>query len=310
MNQKLLAVFVAALLTGVNILSTEFAGKVQVVVTIAKLLPIFVIIAFGLVQGTVHQFTPMATEASTAAGFGAAILGTLWAYEGWVNVANVAGEIKNPAKNLPKAIVVGLTVVMVAYIGVNLAVINVLPMSAVVSSKKAASDVAVVLFGTGGAAFISAGIMISIFGAMNAFILTGARVPYAMAKDNLAPFKGFFSKETVSGTPVNALIFQLVLSIGYIFSGSFDMLTNLVVFVLWIFFVLAVAGVFVLRKKHQELSSEYKVPLYPIVPIVGIIGGAYILISTLMTDTKNALIGIVIALVGIPVYMFINKKSS
>lgn len=308
-NQKLFAVVVAMLLTGINILSTQLAGKIQFVVTIAKLLPIFIIIAFGLIQGTVHDFTPMVASTSTAAGFGAAILGTLWAYEGWVNVGNVAGDIKNPGKNLPRSIVIGLSVVMVAYIGVNLAVINVLPMEAVAGSKKAASDAAVVLFGTGGAAFISAGIMISIFGAMNAFIMTGARVPYAMAKGGTMPFKGFFSKETQAGTPINALLFQLVLSIGYIFSGSFDMLTNLVVFVLWIFFVLAVAGVFILRTKRKELVSEYKVPLYPLVPIIGIVGGAYILISTLMTDTKNALIGIVITLIGIPVYMYITKKK-
>ena len=308
-NQKLFAVVVALMLTGINILSTQLAGKIQIVVTIAKLLPIFTIIVFGLVQGTVHNFAPVVGHSSTAAGFGAAILGTLWAYEGWVNVGNVAGDIKNPGKNLPKSIVIGLSIVMIAYIGVNLAVINVLPMDQVAASKKAASDVAVVLFGTGGAAFIAAGIMISIFGAMNAFIMTGARVPYAMAKSGTMPFKGFFGKETQAGTPVNSLIFQLLLSIGYIFSGSFDMLTNLVVFVLWIFFVLAVAGVFILRTKRKELVSEYKVPLYPFVPLIGIIGGAYILISTLMTDTKNALIGIVIALVGIPVYMYITKNK-
>ncbi len=308
-NQKILAVFIAAMLTGANIISTEFGGKIQFVSTIAKMLPIFIIIIFGLIKGTVHEFTPVVGSVSTATGFGAAILGTLWAYDGWVSVGNVAGEIDNPAKNLPKSIVGGLSIVMIAYIGINLAVINVLPMESVIASKKAASDVAVVLFGTGGAAFIAAGIMISIFGAMNAYILTGARVPLAMAQDGAVPFRSFFRKLSKSGTPINALIFQFVLSIAYIFTGSFDMLTNLVVFVLWIFFVLAVAGVFILRKKHQHLERPYKVPLYPLTPIIGIVGGVYILISTVFTDTKNALCGIIVTLIGVPVYMYISKKQ-
>jgi len=307
MTQKFVAIAVAVLLTIVNIMSTELAGKLQAVVTIAKLIPIFAIIIFGFISGQVHNYTPMVGATSTAAGFGAAILGTLWAYEGWVNVANVAGEIENPSKNLPKAIVIGLAVVAVAYVGINAAIINVMPMDAVAKSPKAASDAAVILFGPVGSAFISAGIMISIFGAMNGFILAGARVPLAMAKENMMPFKNFFGKETAAGTPINALIFQTIVAIAYIFSGSFDTLTNLVVFALWIFFVLAVAGVFILRSKHPELTSEYKVPLYPIIPIVGIVGGGYILVSTLMTDTMNALTGVVIALIGIPVYIWVKK---
>jgi len=308
-HQKLLAVLIAALLTGANIISTEFGGKIEIVVTIAKLLPIVIIIAFGLIKSTAHEFTPFIAQTSTAAGFGAAILGTLWAYDGWASVGNMAGEMDNPGKNLPKAIVGGLSVVMIVYIGVNVAIINVLPMATVVASKKAASDVAVILFGTGGASFIAAGIMISIFGAMNAYILTGARVPLAMAQDNVIPFKSFFVKISKSGTPINALVVQFVLTIAYIFTGSFDMLTNLVIFVLWIFFVLAIAGVFILRSKYKYIERPYKVPLYPLTPIIGIIGGVYILISTLLTDTKNALCGIIVMLIGIPVYIYISKKE-
>jgi len=308
-QQKILAIALAIFLTAVNIISTQLVGKIQVVFTIAKLIPIFAIIVFGFISGTVHDYTPMVGATSTATGFGAAILGTLWAYSGWEAVCNVAGEVENPKKNLPKALIVGISVVMIAYIGINAAIVNVMPMEAVAASKTAASDAAVILFGPVGAAIISAGIMISIFGALNGFLLVGARVPYAMGKGKLLPFADFFGKESKSGTPVNALIVQLVFTILYIISGSFDMLTNLVVFALWIFFVLAVAGVFVLRKKHPELTSDYKVPLYPIIPIIGIAGGLFILYSTLMTDTKNALIGLVITLAGIPIYLLIKKKN-
>jgi APA family basic amino acid/polyamine antiporter len=313
MTQKFVAIGLALFLTVLNIISTQLVGKLQVVFTIAKLIPLFAIIILGFVQGTVHNFTPMVSQASTATGFGAAILGTLFAYDGWQNATNMAGEIENPSKNIPKAITIGLLVCMVVYVGMNLALINVLPMDKIVATKTPASDVAAVLWGTGGGAFVSAGIMISIFGALNAFLMTGSRIPYAMGKDNLLPFASFFKKESASGTPVNALWFQLVLAIVYIFTGTFDMLTSMITFTMWIFFSLTIAGIFILRKKMKEHpegfeKSEYKVPLYPLIPIVGISGGIYVIISTLMSDTKNAFIGICATLIGLPVYMYVSKK--
>lgn len=308
-QQKLLAVAVIGFLMVVNSLSTKFGGKLQSVATIAKLLPIFVLIIFGLLKGQAHDFTPMVTSASTTAGFGAAILGTLWAYDGWINVGNVAGDIENPGKNLPKAIIGGLVLVMIAYVTINIAVINVLPVEQVMASKKAASDAAVVLFGKGGAAFISAGILISIFGALNGYILTGPRVPYAMAKEGLLPYHEFLGKENEKyGTPVNAMLFSFVMTVIYVATGSFDILTDLVVFVLWIFFTMAVAGVFVLRKKFPHLHRPYEVPLFPIIPLIGIGGGVFILINTLLTNTTYALYGVVVTIVGLPVYKYIKKN--
>ncbi|MHC1720380.1 MAG: APC family permease [Clostridiaceae bacterium] len=307
-EQKFLAVGLAIFLTIINFLSAQAVGKLNLVFTIAKLIPIFAIIIFGFISGTVNSYSPILTDTSTATGFGAAMLGVLWAYEGWINITNVAEDIENPKRNLPIGLILGLSIVMVAYVGINAAILNVMPLEEVIASKKPASDAAVILFGNGGAALISAGILISIFGAANALTLFGPRVPYAMAKEGMFPFRDFFGKENDAGVPVNALLVQLVIMIFYIISGSFDKLTNLVVFVLWIFFVSAVAGVFVLRSKHKELTSEYKVPLYPIIPIFGILGGVYILISTLMTDTLNAITGLVIALIGIPVYLHIKKK--
>lgn len=309
MQQKLLAMFMIALLMAANIISTNFGGKIQSLSTIAKLIPIVAIIIFGFAKGTVHEFTPFMSEKSTAAGFGAAILGTLWAYDGWIGVGNIAGELKNPGKNLPRAIVGGLSIVMLVYVAINLAILNVLPLDAIISSEKPASDAAIILFGKGGAAFISAGIMISIFGALNGYMLTGSRVPLAMAQDKLIPFSGFMGKVSKSGTPINALIVQFVLACAYVFSGSFNTLTDLTVFVLWIFFVMAVIGIFVLRSKHKHLARPYKVPLYPLTPIVGIVGGGYILISTLITNPSNALYGIGIALIGIPVYIVMKKNQ-
>jgi basic amino acid/polyamine antiporter, APA family len=311
-QKKIFAIVILFFIMGINVLSTKFGSKVQVFATIGKLIPIFVIIVYGLLKGTAHDFSPSATSSAAvgATGFGAAILGTLWAYDGWVSVGNMAGELKNPKKDLHRSIIIGLAVIIIVYILINIAIINIIPVNKVIASSKPASDAAVILFGSSGAALISAGIMISIFGALNGYLMTGVRIPFAMAQDNLFPFAKFFGKVNEKfETPINSFLFEVILACLYVLSGSFDTLTNLVVFVMWIFFVMCVAGIFILRSKHKHLERPYTVPLYPIIPLIGIVGGVYILASTLKTDTSNALYGIIVTLVGLPIYLFINKKN-
>jgi len=311
-GQKLLAVVLLILLTIINLISTKFGTRFASVATVTKLIPIGFIIVAGSAMGKIHAFTPMASPTSTATGFGAAVLGVLFAYEGWVGITNMAEEMHNPVKDLPQAIIIGLGIITVVYLGVNLAIINTMPISAVVASKKVASDAAVILFGQTGASIIAVGILISIVGCLSAFIMAGARIPYAMAKDKLFPCEGFFSKLTSNGTPANAMIFQTVLACIYAITGSFDTLTNLAVFVIWLFFILGIAGVFILRKNHKDLITEnsYKVPLYPIIPIVGIVGALYVVISTLLTSTSYALYGIGVTAVGFPVYLFLKRRNA
>lgn len=313
-QQKILAIFILFFIMLLNVLSTKLGSKVQFFATIGKLIPIFVIIIFGLIKGQAHSLsTPVVSPGTSvgAAGFGAAILGTLWAYDGWVGVGNMAGELKNPKKDLPRSIILGLSITIIVYILINIAIVNIMPVSKVIASDKAASDAAVILFGNSGAGLISAGIMISIFGALNGYLMTGVRVPFAMAQDNLFPFAKFFGKLSDKyATPINTFVFEVILASLYVLSGSFDTLTNLAIFVMWMFFVMTVAGIFILRTKHKHLARPYNVPLYPIVPIIGIAGGIYILISTLITDTKYALFGIGVTLLGLPVYMLIKKKSN
>jgi len=310
LEQKLFAILMLLVITTANVLSTKLASKIQFVSTIAKLIPLIIIIAIGLIKGTAHSFSLPVGSAAAGAGFGAAMLGTLWAYDGWVSVSNMAGELKNPKKDIPRSIIIGLVLIIIVYVLFNLAIINVVPIAAVISSNKVASDVATVLFGKSGSLFISAGILISIFGALNGYLMTGVRIPFAMAQDKLLPCDKFLGKvHQKYQTPLNAYIFEAVLTCVYIFSGSFNTLTDLVVFVLWIFFTMAVAGIFILRTKHKDLVRPYKVPFYPIVPLIGIIGGVYILVSTILTDTTKALIGIAITLIGLPVYWYIKKKK-
>lgn len=311
--QKLLAVSLIFFLILLNIISTKIGSKIQIVATFAKLIPIAIIIIFGFLKGTVggvSAVTQISFENAGLAGFGAAILGTLWAYDGWVGVANMAGELKNPSKDLPKSIILGLSITVIIYVLINIAIINIIPVDAVIASQTPASDAATILFGKAGAVLISGGIMISIFGAMNGYLLTGVRVPFAMASEGLFPFaKKLSYLHPKSNTPIIAFALEGILAVIYVMSGSFELLTTLAMFMVWFFFVMAVSGIFILRKKFTHLTPTYRVPLYPYVPLIGIMGGIYILLSTIITDFKTAILGIAITLLGVPVYNHIKKNK-
>ncbi|WP_346937868.1 amino acid permease [uncultured Clostridium sp.] len=308
LEQKLLAVGILVFVIIMNIISTKYGGAIQTISTVGKLVPIAAIIIFGLISGKTHDFRSV-TVMTEGAGFGAAVLGTLWAYDGWIGVTNIAGELKNPAKEMPKAIIFGVTSVIFVYVLISIAMVNVISIENIVASTTPASDVAVALFGSGGAAFITAGIIVSVFGAMNGYLLTGARVPLAMGQRKQLPYSTQLGKiHKKFGTPTNALILEGVLATIYIFSGTFNTLTDLLIFVLWIFFVMGVFGIFRLRKKIPADKRSYKVPLYPFIPLVGILGGTYILYSTIISAPLNSIIGIGIALAGLPIFYYLKRK--
>lgn len=309
LQQKLLAVAVLIFVIVMNIIATKYGGVIQVISTIGKLIPIVSIIAFGLIWGQSHDFRST-TVIAEGAGFGAAILGTLWAYDGWIGVTNMAGELKNPAKEMPKAIIIGVTSVIFVYALMNMTMLNVMPIEQIVASPRPASDIAVALFGNGGASFITAGIIISVFGAMNGYLMTGARVPLAMGERKQLPGSEFLGKiHKRFGTPANALILECIIAAAYIFTGTFNTLTDLLVFVLWIFFVMGVFGIFILRKRVPADKRPYKVPLYPLTPIIGILGGIYIIYSTIASATLNSMIGIGITLLGLPIFYYLKWSS-
>ena len=311
MGQKLLAVGLVIVTTAINLISTKVGAKFAGIATVGKLIPLGVIILAGLLMGKVHNFTPIASPASTSSGFGAAVLGVLFAYNGWVAVANMSEELKDPVRDLPRAIMIGLSIITIVYLGVNLAIINTIPMSAVITSPKPASDAAIVLFGHFGANLIAVGILVSILGCLSSFIMAGARIPYAMSKDKLFFYEDVFSKLNKNGTPSYAMILVSVITCIYAYTGSFDTLSNLAVFTIWLFFILRIGGVFILRAKHKELITKdtYKVPFYPVIPILGVLGAAYVVVSTLIANTSSALYGVAITLVGLPVYLYFKKRN-
>lgn len=308
-EQRMLALCVLAFIVCMNIIATKFGGIIQTVATVGKLIPVAVIILFGLMKGTAEGMAGNLTVGA-GAGFGAAILGTLWAYDGWISVTNMAGELKNPARDLPRVISGGVIFVIAVYAVFNLAVFKVLSPDAIVMSETPAADAAKIMFGSSGAFIVAAGIMISVFGSLNGYVMTGARVPMVMGAKRQLPcseFLGSINKRF--RTPANSLLFEGALAMLYVLSGTFNTLTDMLIFVLWIFFTMGVAGVFVLRRKGIGKPDLYKVPLFPVTPIVGICGGAYIFVSTIMSNPVNSLTGLVITLIGLPVYWFMKKKA-
>lgn len=309
-QQKIIAVSILAFILLMNVLATKFGGIIQTVATIGKLIPISAIIIFGLIMKTNLNSSTVTNVMTKGTGFGAAILGTLWAYDGWISVTNMAGELKNPEKNLPKVISIGVIFVIAVYAVFNIAIFNTLTTNQIISSKTPAADVANVLFGSNGGILITAGIMISVFGALNGYLMTGARIPFSMGEKKQLPFSNTIGKiHPKFNTPANSLIIESFIAIIYIMSGTFNTLTDLLVFVLWIFFTMGVCGVFLLRKRFPQEKGLYKVPFYPLTPIIGIIGGIYILVNTLIDSPKNSLVGIIITILGLPVYRFINKNK-
>jgi APA family basic amino acid/polyamine antiporter len=296
-------------LATVNSIRAKYGGVIQTVATAAKLIPIALIAVFGLFKGN-SQIIGMSSGVGHAAGMGAAILATLWAYDGWIGVGFVAGEMKNPAKQLPKAIVVGLSIVTAAYLLVNVALLHVIPAEKIVDLDKfAAGTVAGILFDDMGGKLINIGILVSIFGTLNGYILTNPRVPYAMAVRGQLPASGWLGRAHASfGTPVNATILQIVITILLMKLGDPDRLTDIAMFIIWVFYILAFVAVFTLRRRNPDAKRPYSVPGYPVVPIVAIAGAAYIVISTLRTNPTDTFYALAITVAGIPIYWLLHKK--
>ncbi|WP_150131724.1 amino acid permease [Clostridium sp. JN-1] len=307
-----IAIIVTVFLFIMNLLGSKTGGAIQTISTVCKLIPLFAIIVVGLMHdggGTVRLLPITAVNHPITTSLGSAIVATMFAYDGWINVGAIAGEMKNPGKDLPRAIIGGLSLVMAVYVIINVAYLFVLPASALAATSTPAADVAKILFGPAGAKIITIGILISVFGTINGYTLTGMRIPYAMALENKLPGSSWLSKLTPnSKVPVNSGILITIISIIFIFSGKFDQLTDLLIFVIWIFYTMTFVAVIVLRKKQPDLYRPYKVPLYPVVPIIAILGGFYIVFNTLFTQPLNAGLGLGLTLIGLPIY-FIRKNK-
>ena len=302
------------LLIGVlNTFGSKTSGAIQTVSTVCKLIPLVLIIVFGFIKGGGNNpiVQPLVAEGISPTGvIGQLLVAILFAYDGWINVGAIAGEMKNPGKDLPKAIVGGLSLVMGVYVVINLAYLWVLPASELAKYASPASAVAEVLFGSIGGKIINVGILVSVFGCINGYLLTGPRITYTLGKQKTIPV--IFGKLNKNDVPANATLLMAVLSALYALSGQFNLLSDLAMFAVWSFYVLTFIGVIKLRKTHPNLNRPYKVPLYPIIPLIAIFSGLFVVLNQLFfagaKSTMMSLGGVVITLIGLPVYSYMTKK--
>ena len=304
------------LLIGIlNTFGSKTSGAIQTVSTVCKLIPLGLIIVFGFIKGSGDNpiMNPLVAEGIRPMGIiGQLLVAILFAYDGWINVGALAGEMKNPGKDLPKAIIGGLSIVMAINVVINLAYLWVLPASELAQYASPASIVAEKIFGPVGGKLINVGILVSVFGCLNGYLLTGPRIPYTLANQKLLPAK--FGKLNKNGVPANATLFMVVLSVIYALSGQFNLLSDLSMFAIWAFYTLTFIGVIKLRKTQPDLKRPYKVPFYPVIPIISICSGLFVVIDQLfLAGMKSSMIslgGIIITLIGLPVYAIMTKKNS
>lgn len=303
------AIGVIVFLATANTLGSKYGGNIQTVATIAKLIPLALIIIFGFIKGSGDNeiVQPIVGGGVTlGSALGQVLIAALFAFDGWINVGTLAGEMKNPGKDLPKAIVGGLSIVMAVYIVINLAYLWVAPASELATVSSPAALVATKIFGQFGGKLVTVGILISVFGGLNGYLLTGPRIPYALAEQGLLPTK--LAKLNKNGVPSAAIWLIAVLACLYALTGQFNLLTDLTIFIIWVFYILTFIGVMKLRKDRPDLERPYRVPLYPIIPIFAILGGSFVVINQLFSATWISMGGILVTLIGLPVYKYRMKK--
>ncbi|MCK5057530.1 MAG: amino acid permease [Candidatus Aminicenantes bacterium] len=289
-------------------------GKIlQNIFTVVKIAILVLIIffgfAFGKGQAVDLSLNPGGLNfGQLIAGFAAALVAVAWAFDGWNNVTFVAGEIKNPGRNLPKVLILGTLGITVLYVLINYIYLYALPIQEAAGVVRIAEKACNMLFSGAYAALIAGIVIVSIFGSINGSILAGPRVLYAMAKDRI-----FFQKAAEVHprfrTPGIAILLQAVWATILALSGTFTQLLTFCMFAAIMFWIAAAAAVFTLRKKYPDLPRPYKTPGYPVVPALFILASAGILINTLLESPVESLAGIGITLLGIPVYYAWKKKN-
>jgi APA family basic amino acid/polyamine antiporter len=247
------------------------------------------------------------TSTSGVAAFFAALVAALWAYDGWNNVSMVASEIRDPQRNLPRALIGGTAAVIAIYLLANAAYFYVLPAREVAASDLVAADMMRKIFGQAGANMVSLAAMISIFAALNGSILSGSRVPYAMALDGLF-FRPVASVHPTFRTPGISILALSAWSAVLVLSGRYDQLFTYVIFASWILYGMTTAAVLVLRRKRPEMPRPYRTFGYPLVPVIFVMSALGLVISTLFNSPRESVLGLSLVLMGLPFYYYWAKQ--
>jgi basic amino acid/polyamine antiporter, APA family len=319
--KQLVAVGVILLLSGINCLAVAFGGKVQSALTVLKIAGILVII------GGVFFFAPNVTWSNLAtpagapawsgfAAFGTAMLAALWAYDGWNNMPMASGEVQNPGRNIPRALVVGMIVIILIYCLANLAYFYALPFDEVVTSSSTshrdalpvAAKASQSFLGESGGRIVALAFVVSAIGALNGSILSNARVPYAMARDGVF-FQSMAGLSAKTRVPVIAILTQGIWSCVLALSGTFDQLTDCLLFASWIFYGLVTSSVFVLRRKMPDAERPYRTLGYPLMPLVFVLVAVWLIINTLFNRPVESVAGLVLIVLGLPLYFYYRLQK-
>ncbi len=312
---KSIACLLVLVLSMINYRGIDYGEKISNLFGSAIVLGVFFIIVFSFVMGdnSIQSQSSQFKDIDFLPMFFSAMLAAFWAYEGWNNVGFLGGEIKNPKKNIPIALALGTTIVMVLYVFVNAAFFKLGNISFYNQIYQQDNQVAAIAgikqVWVMGGLFISILIIVSTFNSTNNSLMTAPRIYYAMAKDGL-----FFKKAGVSHpkflTPHKAILLQLFWCLVLIISGSFNMLTEMLVFVAFIFYGCGAFGVIILRRKMPNENRPFKVPLYPIIPLVFTLFSAFLVYYSIVQSPGYAIIGLILVVLGVPLYYFFNHQSS
>jgi basic amino acid/polyamine antiporter, APA family len=308
-----LAALAIAFVTFINYLGVRLAGRLQVVLTAIKISSILAVVALGFTLGKPHGETqsifPQTMQMSMLGGFLTAMVGALWAYDGWIDLTFAGSEVQEPQKNIPRAVVGGTVIVGVIYLLVNAVCFYVLPLAAVAKAAIPVSEAVAVFAGSSAAAWITAAMVLSAFTTLNSSILTGARVPYAMARDGVF-FRVTDGVHPKYRTPAGALVFQGVMAGLMVLSGQFEDLFSLFIFAQWIFYALTVASVFGLRKREPDLERPYRAWGYPVLPALFVLGSIALTVNLFIERPGRSSIGLVLILSGLFFYRQWSAKES
>ena len=312
---KAAAILCILFLTAINYAGVIFGGAVQSFVTFIKIASIVFLSILLLASGSggfsnisTGFSMPESTASNIISLFGLAIAGAFWAYDGWNNLTFVSGEIKHPQRNVPLGLLFGTLIVVIVYMLINVAYLYILPIEKMAESPLVAATAAEFVFGSNGAILISIAVIISTFGALNGNILSTARVCFAMARNNMF-IKSLGKIHPRYATPHTSLVAQGLWSCLLVLTGTFDTITDYVIFASWLFYMLGAYGVIVLRKKMPDVHRPYKVWGYPYTPMIFVIFSFLFLVNTLISDYENAAMGALLILLGLPFYYWRIAKN-
>jgi basic amino acid/polyamine antiporter, APA family len=308
---QIFAIAVTWFMTGLNYLGIKKAGDFQLVFTVLKGILILIVAAlcFASSAGSWGNFaTGVPNAVGGFNGFMAALIATLWAYDGWNDLTMVAGEVRRPERNLPLALIGGLFIVGVLFMATNAAIQYILPASQIAASERPAVAALSVVAGARGAGFVAAAMALSIFVTLNGTVMSGARIPFAAARDRLF-FPQFAHIHPRFQSPSTSLVVQgLLATVLLLFLSQFQQHFELAVFAEWLFYMLTATTVFVYRKRHPEYARPYRVWGYPVLPAIFVISAAVLLVSSYASNFKGSLLGTGLILLGLPVLWLVRRK--